>query len=72
VSTEIELSDHCLVDHPRAARDGVPQLVFSRKMTLWKSMLFVDRKMHFTGVRGAAWRILGVDRSLKNPNICNI
>tara|TARA_Y100000310_G_scaffold306503_1_gene347702 strand:+ start:3140 stop:3265 length:126 start_codon:yes stop_codon:yes gene_type:complete len=41
-------------------------------MTLWKSMLFVDRKMHFTGVRGAAWRILGVDRSLKNPNICNI
>jgi hypothetical protein len=28
--------------------------------------------MHFTGVRGSVWRALGVNRSSKNPNICNI
>ena len=32
----------------------------------------LDRKMHFTGMRGGLWRMLGVDRSAKNPNICNI
>ena len=35
-------------------------------------LLFLDRKMHFTGLRGGLWRTLGVDRSQKNPNICNI
>ena len=31
-----------------------------------------DRKMHFTGLRGWLWRMLGVDRSVENPNLCDL
>jgi len=35
-------------------------------------MLFIDRKAHFIGLRGGIWRVLGVDRSEKNPSLCNV
>ena len=71
MSTEFKLSEYCLVDHQEAARGGMPTPRRTPKAMLFKSMLSVDRKMHFTGLRGAAWRLLGVNRSIKNPNICN-
>ena len=73
MTEEIKLSDHCLVDH--LAPTDNPD---APRMRIWPGMLlaipfyFVDRKMHFTGLRGGIWRLLGVDRSAKNPNICNV
>jgi hypothetical protein len=68
---DFKLSDHCLVNHwDRAVRDG-PQAKVTPLSLMWKALNFVDRKMYFTGLRGATWRILGVDRSVKNPNPCN-
>ncbi len=66
------LSDRCIVDHVDWIRKGGPKPKMSPQSMLWLILLCLDRKMHFTGVRGAIWRLLGVDRSLKNPNLCNI
>lgn len=68
MSTEFELSDHCIVDHWEWLRSG-GEVKVSPLVLLWISL---DRKMHFTGIRGAIWRLLGVDRAVKNPNICNV
>jgi hypothetical protein len=38
----------------------------------WKAMLRLDRKAHFDGWRGGTWRLLGVNRSEKNPNLCDV
>ena len=65
--TEIELSDHCIIDHFAALRHMGPVTV-PRAIRWW---LLLDRKMYFTGLRGRIWRFLGVDRAVKNPNICN-
>ena len=35
-------------------------------------MMYVDRKMHFEGPFGGLRKMLGVTRSPKNPNICNL
>ena len=67
-----QLSDTCIVDHVEWLREGGPAPKVSPQSVLWRALLLVDRKMHFTGVRGAVWRFLGVDRSLKNPNLCNV
>ena len=66
---ESHLSDHCVVDH-RA--EGGPQPPATPVWMMRRSLLFLDRTMHFTGVRGTLWRMLGVGRSHKNPNICNV
>ena len=74
LSDEIKLSDHCLVDHlVRSPNPDAPRERFwPGKLLAIPYYLLIDRKMHFTGLRGGIWRLLGVDRSPKNPNICNV
>ncbi len=67
---DVKLSDHCLVNHFVDSKADLP--VAGAHMRLVKPFNWIDRKMHFTGLRGGIWRLLGVDRSHKNPNICNI
>ena len=67
-----ELSDYCVVDHWDWMRRGGPMPKATPLMAFRKSLLFLDWKMHFTGLRGATWRLLGVDRAIKNPNLCNV
>lgn len=76
MAQENHLSDHCVIDH---LDEEVQQIetdlgpILLRPFWLFRfALLYVDRKMHFTGFRGGVWRILGVDRSSRNPNICNI
>ena len=65
------LSDYCIIDHFKDREvPGVP--VQWWRMPLLLAYYVLDRRMHFTGMRGGLWRVLGVDRSAKNPNICNI
>jgi len=65
------LSEYCIIDHFKDREvPGVPAKWW--RMSLWVAYYVLDRKMHFTGLRGGLWRLLGVDRSAKNPNICNI
>ncbi len=65
------LSDYCIIDHFKDHDiPGVP--VQWWRMPLLLAYYVLDRRMHFTGMRGGLWRVLGVDRSAKNPNICNI
>jgi hypothetical protein len=61
-----------MVDHREALGTGITKYPFKAKTILWRIMLFLDRKAHFIGLRGGIWRILGVDRSEKNPNLCNV
>lgn len=70
MSDEIKLSDHCIIDHFEKV-EGIKDK-FTPKMILGLPMMLFDRKMHFTGFRGGIWRVLGIDRSQKNPNICNV
>ena len=68
----IELSDHCLIDHPEALGTGLVETPFTAKNLMRRAMLLVDPKAHFVGLRGGIWRMLGLDRSEKNPNLCNV
>jgi uncharacterized membrane protein YecN with MAPEG domain len=68
VTQQRRLSDHCIVDHTAEELSG--QLTLRER--LLGPMFMVDRLMHFTGVRGRLWSLLGVRRSNKNPNVCNI
>ena len=74
IPTHIHLSDYCLIDHfEKVPTDNTPKTKFFLGMVLAVPFyVLFDRKMHFTGLRGRIWRMLGVDRSSKNPNICNI
>ena len=65
------LSEYCIIDHFKDHSVPGPPVQWWR-MALWVAYYLLDRKMHFTGLRGGLWRVLGVDRSAKNPNICNI
>ena len=67
-----QLSDHCLVDHKEWLRNGGQPPEPSPLNFLRLLFLSLDRKMHFTGLRGGLWRLLSIDRSLKNPNLCNV
>ena len=71
---EFKLSDHCLVDHLEKVDEGpdAPRVKFRSSFLLAIPFYLIDRKMHFTGLRGGIWRLLGIDRSDKNPNICNV
>ena len=66
-----KLSNHCLADH-KSESDKEHRPPFTPIWLLRMPFIYVDRLMHFTGVRGAVWRLLGVTRSSKNPNVCNI
>lgn len=67
-----QLSDHCLIDHRESLRLGGPKPKLTPLTLMRYAMLFADRKMHFIGLRGGLWRLLGIDRALKNPNLCNV
>lgn len=66
------LSDHCLVDHSIEDAPGAPRTHITPRLALGLPFMFIDRKMHFTGIRGRIWRLFGVGRSDKNPNVCNV
>ena len=70
MSKDVHLSNYCLINHFEKV-EVLHEKITLRKLLLLPLLLF-DRKMHFTGLRGGLWRALGVDRSHKNPNICNI
>ena len=66
---ELKLSDHCLVNHLDFP-GPMPRITPLSMLRL--GLMYADKLMHFTGPRGLIWRSLGVVRSAKNPNICNI
>ena len=72
METKLELSDYCVIDH-WDTRHAEPQEPFT-PLNLVRMAFYmgVDRKMHFTGLRGGLWKLLGIDRSTKNPNLCNM
>ena len=70
--SELELSAHCMVDHRNALGTGFAKYPFNAQTVLWRIMLFIYRKAHFIGLRSGIWRVLGVDRSEKNPSLCNV
>ena len=70
--SELELSAHCIIDHREALGTGFEEFRFTAQTVFWRIMLYLDRKAHFIGLRGGIWRLLGVDRSEKNPNLCNV
>ncbi len=77
MATDNTISDHCLLDHVavREIEDMRPFTGPSWTTPVWflrMALLVLDRKMHFRGFRGGTWRALGVVRSDRNPNICNI
>ena len=61
------LSDHCLIDH----LDPIIRQSYGRSWPVYKVLLTIDRLMHFTGPRSWIWKLLGIGRSVKNPNVCN-
>ena len=68
-----KLVDHCIGDHLDSPAPKPPGFL-RRPVWLFRvpMLLLLDRKLHFTGLRGGIWRLLGVDRSPKNPNLCNM
>lgn len=72
MTVDVNLSDHCLIDHRDWISKGGPTPKVTPSQLLCRCLLYVDRKMHFTGLRGSIWRLLGIDRSIKNPNLCNV
>lgn len=70
MSQQLRLAPYCLADHRKPKR--LPPLKIIARTGLASPMYLVDLKTHFTGVRGALWRLFGVTRSGRNPNICNL
>ncbi len=74
MESRISLSKHCIL-HAADVEGGTPRgsrPPISAKALATLPLWLFDRKQHFTGLRGAAWRMFGVNRSPKNPNVCNI
>ena len=67
--TVSRLSNYCLVTD---AGSDAGSTQFSPRLLLTLPVYILDRKQHFTGLRWAAWRLVGVSRSTMNPNICSI
>ena len=63
---KVRISDYCLVQDVKGA-DGP---TFSPKLLAMFPLFLLDKKGHFTGLRGFLWRRLGVNRGPFNPNIC--
>lgn len=68
-----ELSNYCIIDHQDDelnSMSGKEPLSVSKmvKMPLYA----IDPRTHFTGLRGGMWRMIGVGRSFKNPNVCDM
>jgi hypothetical protein len=69
---EIELSDYCVADHSEAYRTRIIEHKRTPLEILRRLMLLADQKSHFVGIRGKVWQLLGIHRSDRNPNLCNI
>ena len=71
--SEVKLSKYCLADHfVKVGDPDYDRLPGHSPIWLVRgALMYLDRKMHFSGFRGLIWRALGVSRSHKNPNICN-
>lgn len=64
-----KLSDYCLVTRERhlyRLQGNYSPVAFVKR-----ALFLIDDKMRFTGLEGLAWRLCGVSRYPKNPNICN-
>lgn len=72
MAEDIKLSDHCLVDHFQPMDLPHESMPHTPKWLLRGTMMYVDRRIRFYGLWGATWRLLGVRRSDKNPNVCTI
>ena len=62
MNTSVKLSNYCLSLEfhslgPRSLR-GI--------------MFAFNKRLYFTGLKGAIWRLLGVGRNPKNPNLCTL
>ena len=68
----LELSDYCIIDHWNTRHHEAGERITPLQIVRIIVYMVVDRKMHFTGLRGGLWKLLGIDRSTKNPNICNM
>lgn len=68
-----KLSDYCIVDHAteEASEMGQGEPLTVSKLVK-KPLYAIDPRTHFTGLRGGLWRLIGVGRSFKNPNVCNM
>ena len=69
MSSGVRLSDYCLADH---TSPDAPRARFKPVWYLAGPLFRLDPRTHFTGLRGAAWRLFGITRSSKNPNVCTI
>lgn len=62
--------NHCLIDRPtHLLAFGYRHRAIAQILRI---VLILDPQMHFTGLRGLAWRLFGVTRSTKNPNFCTL
>lgn len=68
MSSSFRLSDHCLVDKETHLAGFREQPALARAVRV--ALLGLQGKMFFTGLAGLAWRLMGVGRSGKNPNLC--
>jgi len=61
-----------MVDRRNALGTSFAKYPFNAQTVLWCIMLCIDHNTHFISLRGGIWHVLGVDRSEKNPNLCNV
>ena len=65
-----KLSEHCVTNHLWPV--ALPPARVVAKWLLKMPMVSIDPRTHFSGLRGAGWRLFGVTRSHMNPNICTL
>ena len=64
---KVRLADYCLVQDVEHAQPS-----FSLSLLRKAPFALIDKKQHFTGLRGLLWRLTGVRRGPLNPNICTM
>ena len=64
---KVRLADYCLVQDVEHAQPS-----FSLSLLRKAPFALIDKKQHFTGLRGLIWRLTGVKRGPLNPNICTM
>ena len=72
MSGTMHTSDHCLIPWDAYMTGKLPMQRPSLKMLLTLPLYLLDRNQHFTGLRGALWRLFGITRSSQNHNICTL